>query len=81
MEEGKSLYKDILSTPFDYTVDETFNTDYEKAPYAKNAAELKEKWRKQLKLSTLSSLTHRLKIEENKEKELLTKTPKTVPRF
>ena len=77
MEEGKSLYKDILSTPFDYTVDETFNTDYEKAPYAKNAAELKEKWRKQLKLSTLSSLTDRLKIQENKEKGIVDKDPKS----
>ena len=56
MEEAKNLYKGILSTPFDYTVDETFNTDYEKAPYAKNADELKERWRKQIKLSTLSSL-------------------------
>jgi len=35
MDEGKKLYKDILSTPFDYSVNETFNTDYEKAPYAK----------------------------------------------
>jgi len=76
MEEGKNLYKDILSTPFDYTVDETFNTDYEKAPYAKNVGELKEKWRKQLKLSTLSSLTDRLKIQENKEKGIVDKDSK-----
>ena len=68
MEEGKKLYKDILSKPFDYTIDESFNTDYEKAPYAKNAGELKERWRKQIKLSTLSSLTDRQKIQENKEK-------------
>ena len=68
MEEGKKLYKGILSSPFDYSVDESFNTDYEKAPYAKNATELKERWRKQIKLSTLSSLTDRLKIQENKEK-------------
>ena len=27
MEEGKKMYKDILSTPFDYSIDETFNTD------------------------------------------------------
>ena len=76
MEEGKNLYKDILSSPFDYTIDETFNTDYEKAPYAKNAKELKEKWRKQIKLSTLSSLTDRLKIQENKEKGIVEKENK-----
>jgi len=73
MDEGKKLYKDILSTPFDYSVNETFNTDYEKAPYAKNVAELKERWRKQIKLSTLSSLTDRLKIQENKEKGIVEK--------
>ncbi|SHF96096.1 carboxyl-terminal processing protease [Flavobacterium fluvii] len=78
MEQGKSLYKVILSTPFDYSVDETFNTDYEKAPYAKNAAELKERWRKQLKLSTLSSLTDRLKIQENKEKGIVDKDGKNI---
>jgi carboxyl-terminal processing protease len=77
MEEGRKLYKDILSTPFDYAIDESFNTDYEKAPYAKNAQELKEKWRKQIKLSTLSSLTDRLKIQENKEKGIVDKGNKS----
>ncbi|WP_304196561.1 carboxy terminal-processing peptidase [Flavobacterium alvei] len=77
MDEGKELYKGILSTPFDYSIDETFNTDYEKSPYAKNSQELKEKWRKQLKLSTLSSLTDRLKIQENKEKGIVEKVEKS----
>jgi len=77
MDEGKGLYKDILSSPFDYSIDESFNTDYEKAPYAKNTAELKERWRKQIKLSTLSSLTDRLKIQENKEKGIVEKVDKT----
>lgn len=78
MNEGKNLYKDILSAPFDYTIDETFNTDYEKAPYVKNAQELKERWRKQIKLSTLSSLTDRLKIQENKEKGIIEKDVKST---
>ena len=71
MEESKKIYKGILNTPFDYTVDESFNTDYEKAPYAKSAAELTDRWRKQIKLSTLSSLTERLKIQENKGKSIV----------
>jgi len=73
MDDGKKLYKDILSKPFDYSVNETFNTDYEKAPYAKNATELKDRWRKQIKLSTLSSLADRQKIQENKEKGIVDK--------
>jgi carboxyl-terminal processing protease len=53
MEESKVIYQDVLKTPFDYKINESFNTDYEKAPYAKSTAELKDRWRKQLKLSTL----------------------------
>jgi carboxyl-terminal processing protease len=71
MGEGKKFYKEILASPFDYNVEETFNTDYDKAPYAKNMKELKERWRKQIKLSTLSSLTDRLEIQENKEKGIV----------
>ena len=71
MEESKKIYKSVLSQPFDYNVDETFNTDYEKAPYSKDEKELADKWRKQIKLSTLSSLTDRLKIQENRNKGIV----------
>ncbi len=68
MDETKSFYKDILEQPFDYTVDESFNTDYEKLPYVKSDAELKEKWRLQLKLSTLATYVDKQKLEEDKIK-------------
>ncbi|CAN1569897.1 Prc Periplasmic protease [Flavobacteriaceae bacterium] len=67
MEESKNIFKDILGKPFDYSVDEDFNVDYDKSPYSKNNAELKEKWRKQIKLSTLSSFTDKKKMEEDKK--------------
>lgn len=73
MEESKKIYKAVLSQPFDYDADESFNTDYEKAPYPKDVKELTDKWRKQIKLSTLSSLTDRLKIQENKSKGIVEK--------
>lgn len=66
IKESKSYYKDILDKPFDYTAEESFNTDNEKLPYAKTTAELKEKWRKQVKLSTLSSLADKLDLQEGK---------------
>ncbi|PZX92407.1 tail-specific protease [Flavobacterium aquariorum] len=66
-EEKNKMVKEILSTPFDYKIEENFNVDYEKAPYAKNNTELKDKWRKQIKLSTLSSLTEKQKLEEDKK--------------
>jgi carboxyl-terminal processing protease len=68
MNESQKYYKEILEEPFDYTVDESINTEYEKLPYAKNSSELKERWRKQIKLSTLSSLTDKMKLEEDKLK-------------
>ncbi len=67
LNESKEFYKDILAKPFDYSIKEDFNTDYDKLPYAKNATELKEKWRKQIKLSTLSSLTDKIKMQEDKK--------------
>lgn len=63
--ESKDFYKEILDKPFDYNAQENFNTDYEKLPFAKTTAELKDKWRKQIKLSTLSSLTDKLKMQED----------------
>ncbi|HEX8270781.1 MAG TPA: carboxy terminal-processing peptidase [Flavobacterium sp.] len=66
IKESKNYYKDVLKKPFDYNKEEEFNTDYEKLPYAANVSELKEKWRKQIKLSTLSSLTDKLDLQEGK---------------
>ena len=65
IDESKSYYKSILSQPFDFKAEEEFNSEYEKVPYASSISDLKEKWRKQLKLSVLSSLTDRLKLEED----------------
>jgi carboxyl-terminal processing protease len=64
IKESKNYYKDVLAAPIDYNVDEQTNTDYDKQPYASNIAELKERWRKQIKLSTLSSLTDKLELQE-----------------
>ncbi len=65
MEESKSYYKEALASPFDYKKDESFNTDYEKMPFAKTTDELKDRWRKQVKLSALSSLVEKQKLQED----------------
>ena len=80
MEESKSYYKTALEKPFDYKKDESFNTDYEKIPFAKSKDELKERWRLQVKLSALSSLVEKQKLEEDKLKnkdEAKKSAPKT----
>lgn len=44
----------LLAKPFDFTVDETFEFQREKAPWAANEAELDELWRKRIKNDVLS---------------------------
>ena len=73
--ESKSYYQDALAQPFDYTQEEELDTDYEKSPYTKNSKELKDRWRKQIKLTTLASLTDKLDFE--KKKDSLSKTNQT----
>lgn len=69
MAESKKIYKEILDKPFDFNKEDNINTDYEKMPFSKNKAALKERWEKQLKLSVLSSITDKLKLEEDKKKK------------
>ena len=55
IEEAKELYEQILGKPFDYSITESFNADYETLEYVKNKREMKQRWRKQLKFSTISN--------------------------
>ncbi|MBC3757148.1 carboxy terminal-processing peptidase [Hyunsoonleella sp. SJ7] len=55
IDEAKSIYKEVLAKPFDYNIDETFDTDYENMGFVSNKKQMKERWRKQLKFSTLSN--------------------------
>jgi len=65
--ESQSYYKEILKKPFNYSLDEEINTDYDKSLYANNIDELKDRWRKQIKLSSLSSFTDKQDLEEGKK--------------
>jgi len=69
MEEAKKVYKEALEVPFDFTENETINVDYDNIAYAKNIDELKERWRQQLKFSTISTY-YDIKEEQKAQKEL-----------
>jgi len=64
IKESEGFYKEILAKPFDFSKDETFNVDYEKQPFVKNDAELRTRWEKQLKLSVLSTVTDKQKLQD-----------------
>lgn len=53
--EADELLKDILKKEFDFEEEEFLDTDYEELEFTKNKKELKDRWRKQLKLNALSS--------------------------
>lgn len=55
IEESKAIYAEILEKPFDFTKDESYTADYEKLDYVKNKREMKERWRQQLKFSTIAN--------------------------
>jgi len=69
MDESQDIYKAILDNPFDFNTKENINVDYENLPYAKNKKELKDRWRKQLKLQALSSIIDKQKLEEEEKKK------------
>lgn len=68
-ENSKTYYKEILAEPFDFTTDETYQTDEEKLEYAKNEAELKDRWRKYLKQRVLSRIEDRIHTQEQAEEK------------
>ena len=55
MEEAQVIYKEVLDTPFDYTIDETINIKYDDMEFVNSRKALKERWRRQLKYATLNT--------------------------
>ena len=62
--EKENWSKEILSNPFNYSIDEEYETDGEKLKYATSEEELKAEWRKMLKYQTLSRLDEMLTSQE-----------------
>ncbi|MGF1556552.1 carboxy terminal-processing peptidase [Paucihalobacter sp.] len=67
IEETKALYQEVLSQPFNYDLEETFSSDYEKLDYVKNKKQMRERWRQQLKFSTIANYDDLLTLQEKSE--------------
>jgi carboxyl-terminal processing protease len=78
IQEAKVVYKSTGDKPFDFTNDETMNIDSEKLLFAKNYSELKNRWRLGMKLTVLSGVTDKLKIEDDKKAKDATYKKKTI---
>ncbi|MBV9963439.1 MAG: carboxy terminal-processing peptidase [Parafilimonas sp.] len=69
VDEVMQLYKDILSKPFDFTVNEEINLDDDKADFPADEAARKERWRKRLKYLTLDQYSDLLQQRSNQTKD------------
>jgi len=60
IEEAKSYYEELINNKFNFNLNENIDLDFEKKEYARSKSEIKNRWRKQLKFSTLDIATLKL---------------------
>lgn len=70
------LFKNLLNQDFDYTIDEYYESERDKAPWPKNADEVNEIWRKSIKNQELS-----LKLSGKKPEEIKDVVKRRYERF
>ena len=64
--EANGFYHELLKHPFNFNKKEDINTKYEDISFAKNKSEQFKKWRKELKLNTISRINDKLDLEKSK---------------
>ena len=67
--QAGDFYKEILSEPFDFSKEESIETDAEKMDFAEDNAELKSRWTKLLKYRVLLEVDTKLSRQEKAEKD------------
>ena len=60
IDEAKSYYEELVNNKFNFSLNENIDLDFEKKEYARSKSEIKNRWRKQLKFSTLDIATLKL---------------------
>jgi carboxyl-terminal processing protease len=60
IQEAKSYYEELANNKFNFNLNENIDLDFEKKEYARSKSEIKNRWRKQLKFSTLDIATLKL---------------------
>lgn len=70
MGQVKEFYGELLNDPFDFSIKDSINLNFEEIPYARTLNGLKELWRKRFKLSTLEYFSDLVEQEDfEKEKD------------
>ena len=69
LKESKVYCMAVLDKPFDFSKEETFETDADKRVFAKNKGEMENVWRKSLKYQALIRYENRITTQETKKKK------------
>ena len=67
IKQVRSFYPGLLEKPFNFSIKEFTSLNFKETPYAKNLSELKERWRKRFKLSTLDRFVTKKEQELSKK--------------
>ncbi|MDA0326325.1 MAG: carboxy terminal-processing peptidase [Bacteroidetes bacterium] len=68
IEESKAIYTEVLGRPFNYELDEVYQSDAENLEYVSSKKEMSDRWRKQIKFSTLTDYHDMLSDADNDNK-------------
>jgi len=64
IDESKQISQEVLSKPFDFQLEETFNFDIEELQYVNSRIDLVERWRKLMKVYLIENYHDEIKEDE-----------------
>lgn len=64
IDEAKQISQEVLSKPFDFQLEETFNFDIEELQYVNSKIDLVERWRKLMKVYLIENYHDEIKEDE-----------------
>lgn len=76
--ETRAYYTEFLSAPIDLKKNETVETDPDKTRFPKDVSEIREAWRKALKLQVMARVASNLQLQDEATKKSDTVKVKTV---
>ncbi|AIZ65048.1 carboxyl-terminal protease [Hymenobacter sp. DG25B] len=79
VKDVQALYRDILSKPFDFTTEESVETDSDKMTFAADKAAQREQWRKFLKYETMVRISEMMDAQAKKDPKVATAEPNRTP--
>lgn len=75
MREARNMYGELLEEPFDFSVEESIDIDYDEQTYAASPEDLRERWRKQLKYAAIGTYDSKLNLSNSGSEDVENITP------